>query len=378
MEAFDYVRWNKERYAKDQEELQLTLEALSGSLLSKIETLHKQQSSLGFIRDALDQVTRTRLVRDPFNRNSESFLVQYNPVRELRRQGAGRKSPPEGYKSVNGGCFLCTQNIEWQQYGLEMSYEFPVNEGQYAVLCNPFPFMPMHVTIASKLHEPQTWLEGDSSQDSSQRLGRIIRDLLTIVGQTPKCIGLYNGVNAGASIPQHRHYHLFSRIQGSEPFAIEKLAQSKLDRRTNPPFCLDEYPIISVFFHGDIDVIVKQAVEFYEAWEESCGSSLNISANIIATISLRPQAESKFDVYFIPRNQQFSISLGRSEVVGGLEVMGEIALSKSEEYKRIKEGTLSYIDVVTMLKSVEAPEAASLIEALGKTLHFGRRSSDHR
>lgn len=376
METFDSVRWNKERYARDQEELQKALDAAPVSLLNKIEMLHGQQTSLGFIRDALDQVTRTRLVRDPFNRNSESFLIQYNPVRELRRQGAGRKSPPEGYNSINGGCFLCAQNIEWQQYGLEMGYEFSVNDGRYVVLCNPFPFMPLHVTIASKQHELQTWLEGDSSQDSSQRLGRIIRDLLMIVGQTPNCIGLYNGVNAGASIPLHRHYHLFSRIKGSEPFAIEKLAQSKLDRRTNPPFCLDEYPIISVFFHGDIDMIVKQAVEFYEAWEESCGSSQNISANIIATISLRPQSENKFDVYFVPRNQQFSISLGRSEVVGGLEVMGEIALSKPEENKRIKEGTLSYIDVATMLKSVEAPEAASLIDALGKTLHFGRRSSD--
>lgn len=376
MEAFDIVRWNKERYARDQKELQTVLEEASGTLRNKIEMLHGQQSSIGFIRDALDQVTRTRLVRDPFNRNSESFLVQYNPVRELRRQGAGRKSPPEGYKSINGGCFLCTQNIEWQQYGLEMSYEFSVNEGRYAILCNPFPFMPMHVTIASKNHEPQTWLEGDPTQDPSQRLGRIIRDLLTIVGQTPECIGLYNGVNAGASIPLHRHYHLFSRIKGSEPFAIEKLAQSKLDRRTNPPFCLDEYPIISVFFHGDIDMIVRQAVEFYEAWEESCGSSLNISANIIATISLRPHAEKKFDVYFVPRNQQFSISLGRSEVVGGLEVMGEIALSKPEEYARIKEGTLSYDAIVTMLKSVEAPEAASLIEALSRTLYFGRRSTD--
>lgn len=380
METFDSVRWNKERYARDQEALQKALDTMDGTLADKIRALHRQQTSIGFIRDLLKDVYRARLVEDPRNPNSRAFMIQYNPAREMRRQGAGRSLPPTGYESVNGGCFLCAQNIEWQQCGLEMGYKFPIGKRNYIAWCNPFPFMPNHVTIAAEEHKPQTWLYGNTEMEAGERLGRIIEDLLLIADQMPNFIILYNGDNAGASNKKHRHYHGFERVEGSESFAIEKHAYLELDRRIQPPFPLNHYPMTSIFFHGDVQSIVDDAVGFYESWEASCGSSVNISANIIGTKTQRKEkgTESALDLHFVPRNQQFSVSVGRSEVVGGLEVMGEIALSKPEEFARVTNGTMKYEDVVMMLKSVEAPEATSLIQAMQLSLHRDRRMTGRR
>lgn len=371
MSSFDIVQWNKERYARDQAALQAALDAMGGSLGERIAVLHHQQSSIGFIKDALDQVVRCRF-EDPEHQD-RSILVQYNPVRELRRLGAGRKIAPAGYDSVNGGCFLCPENIEWQQSGLEMGYRFQIGERSYIAWCNPFPFMPYHVTISSVVHEPQSWLVGDPEK-SGERLARILRDLMNIVGQTPDFIGFYNGLGAGASIPQHLHYHFFKRTPGSEPFALEKTAQWSINQGIAAPFHAKPYPITSIYFQGDADTIIEQAVAFYDEWENSCGSTENISANIIAT----PFKDGTYALYFTPRNRQFSISAGRAEPVAGLEVLGEIALSRQEEYLRLTSGQMQFDELTKMLKSVEAPEAASLVRALQSTFRFGRRSTDRR
>lgn len=109
--SFDVIQWNKERYARDQKDIQERLDAMPGVLGDRIVALHEQQSASGFIKDGLDQVLRCRIL-DPVSVANPSFTVQYNPTRELRRVGAGRQKPPSGYKSENGGCFLCTENIE--------------------------------------------------------------------------------------------------------------------------------------------------------------------------------------------------------------------------------------------------------------------------
>lgn len=253
-----------------------------------------------------------------------------------------------------------------------MAYRFKVNERNYVVLCNPFPFMPTHVTIASARHEPQSWLEGENSDDPSATLSCLVKDLLSIIEQSPGFIGFYNGLGAGASIPGHRHYHVFRRPAEGQLFAAEQVARAS-DRRIPSPILLEGYPITCLYFNGDVASIVDSMLEFYDAWHRECASSETISVNITATHSVA----RGFELYFVPRNRQYSISAGRAEVVGGLEVFGEIALSREDEFTRLKSGQFTYDSIFRMLKSVEAPEAAALITAMKRVLHFGRRLSDH-
>jgi hypothetical protein len=370
----DLCQWNYERYLRDQAWLQKTLEGVPGTLADRISLLHEQQLHVGFIRDPLSDVKRCRLV-DPGDRRV-SFLTQYNPRRSDRASGAGRKDPPNSFKSVNNGCFLCKENIFWQQCGLEMGYRFTVNDRPYIVWCNPFPLMRTHVTIASEVHEPQTWVIEDSHEGSRQRAERIIQDLLAIAAQSPEFIVFYNGIGAGASIPAHLHYHAFQRSPGQEPFPLEKVAIRQL-KDYEAPFEVDPYPITSVFYQGDANQITEGASGFLDAWTRICGSSANLSANIIATQTPRrpnsgPLSVEKptFDLYFIPRNREYLISSGRIENVGGLETLGEIAFSNEKEFKRLTSGEIDFAYVRRMLMSVEAPEAVTLIEQCRKTLKF--------
>ncbi len=368
----DLSPWNFERYQRDQEWLQAALDGMDGTLADRISVLHAQQLAVGFIKDPLSDVKRCRLVH-PTDRRL-SFTTQYNPRRSQRSAGAGRREPPHGFKSVNNGCFLCQENIFWQQCGLEMGYKFDVNARAYFVWCNPFPLMRNHVTISSAIHEPQTWVE-DTYEGSRLKSERIIQDLLSVVGLAPGYVGFYNGLGAGASIPGHLHYHLFERSPGHEPFPLEKVALRQSKEDIAPPFLVEPYPITSVYFRGEAELIREQAVNFLDEWTKVCGSSANLSANIIATQTIQRNAsdsQQEFDLYFVPRNREYLISSGRVEVVGGLEALGEIAFSSEAEYQRLTAGEIDFDYVRRMLMSVEAPEAYTLIERNRSTLSFSR------
>ena len=365
-EPFNYSEWNYKRYLRDQQELQAYLDALPGTLADRVIALHDQQLDIGFIRDKLESVHRTNLVNP---NGEESFIAQYNPKRALRFAGYGRKDPPNGVVPINGGCFLCAENIYWQQFGLEMGYRFAVNGRDYIAWCNPFPFMQRHVTIASATHEPQTWIGEDDL--NRERAHRLIDDQLAIAEQMPNFVIFYNGDGAGASIKGHRHYHGFLRSFGQEPFPLEKSAIAQLNSG-EPPFEVHSYPITSIYCQDDKSVICDQAVNFIDDWTETCGSSKHLSANVIASTELKPRTTEVdyHKLFFTPRNTYYSTASGRSETIAGLEVLGEIAFSQEEEYRRLIAGQIDYQYVRQMLRSVEAPEAHALLARKRGRLHL--------
>lgn len=363
--AIEFSQWNQGRYERDQQELQKILDDAGANLGEKICLLVEQQLNCGFIKDDLRGVRRCRLVCE--QNRSIAFLAQYNPKRAERHAGAGRKNPPTGAQVVNGGCFLCRSNIYWQQCGLEMGYRFEVNGRQYWVWCNPFPLMPVHITIATDIHEPQSWLEDQPTDGDQPRAQRIIDDLLEIVAQTPQFIGFYNGLGAGATIPSHLHFHFFKRPEGQEPYPLEKAALKQKKAESKPPFKVEPYPITCVYFHGHKTKIIEQAVHFFNEWTEVCGSSINLSANVIATLD-KADPSPNYHLYIVPRNMHFSISPGRTETVGGFEVLGEIAFCYDSEKIRLDSGGIDYDTVSRILMAVEAPESHTLITKLQTTL----------
>ena len=112
---------SKEKYSEVWKDLNRELREIErngGGLPAALEALASQQRTRGFIKDDLQSVRRYRFVHpdDP----ARFFVVQYNPVRALRFGGAGTSTPPAGTAVKHGGCFLCRDNIRWQQRGVLM------------------------------------------------------------------------------------------------------------------------------------------------------------------------------------------------------------------------------------------------------------------
>ena len=89
-------------------------------------------------------------------------------------------------------CFLCPDNLPPAQRGIPC-------DGEFLVLCNPFPIFPEHFTISSLRHTPQL------IRDSFPSLVQLTREL------GARYTVLYNGPRCGASAPDHLHFQAGNR-----------------------------------------------------------------------------------------------------------------------------------------------------------------------
>ena len=219
------TEFNKKKYSEIWTELNRRLkhvERTDGGLAAALEALSNQQREQGFIQDDLPLVRRYRFAHpeDP----TRSFIAQYNPVRALRFEGAGCSTPPAGTGVKHDGCFLCRDNIEWQQSGVELGYEIDVDRTRYVAWMNPYPLMPLHCVIASNDHIPQAWCTNGAA-GICLSIEKILEDLVTLSERLPGYVGFYNGTGAGASIPGHFHFQFFKRRASDASFPLEVAAR---------------------------------------------------------------------------------------------------------------------------------------------------------
>ena len=113
--------------------------------------------------------------------------VQFNPGRLI---STSAKVDAASIKERK--CFLCAENLPPAQRGIPC-------DGEYIVLCNPFPIFPEHFTIPSLHHTPQL------IRDSFAALLRLTRELGS------RYTVLYNGPRCGASAPDHLHFQAGNR-----------------------------------------------------------------------------------------------------------------------------------------------------------------------
>jgi hypothetical protein len=151
------------------------------NLQKEIEVLFaSQQQDWEQLRNAVEQMKSIR--RKSFRWGSDFAVnVELNPAR-LRSATAKR----EKAEIEKRPCFLCETNRPKVQKGI------PFLE-KYIILCNPFPILQQHVTIALHSHVPQ-------------RIRRKMDDMLRLVESLPNHIVFYNGAKSGASAPDHFHF----------------------------------------------------------------------------------------------------------------------------------------------------------------------------
>jgi ATP adenylyltransferase/5',5'''-P-1,P-4-tetraphosphate phosphorylase II len=147
--------------------------------------LQQQRGVWELLRKGYDslQSVKTRV----FEFDGFQVKVQFNPG---RMTSTAAKVDPNSIRERK--CFLCTDNLPPAQRGISC-------DGDYLVLCNPFPIFPEHFTIASLHHTPQV------IRDSFPAFLQITREL------GARYTVFYNGPRCGASAPDHLHFQAGNR-----------------------------------------------------------------------------------------------------------------------------------------------------------------------
>ena len=128
----------------------------------------------------LDDVQTRELSTDTL-----TLSAQWNPAR-IRSTGAKIDA-----KSISERpCFLCQKNRPHQQMHRTV-------DGDYELLVNPFPILPVHFTLPTLRHQPQ-------------RIQPMYGELLRLAERNADLTLLYNGPHCGASAPDHAHLQAVS------------------------------------------------------------------------------------------------------------------------------------------------------------------------
>lgn len=326
--------------------LQSELERLhrSGGLALALRGLHRHQVASGFIRDELKEVQRFEFTSP--DEAPAYFSVQFNPARARRFAGRGLDQPPAGAISTHGGCFLCPNNIAWQQQGAEKGYRIGLGQNAFVIWMNPFPLASGHAIVATEEHLPQHWDPVD------QPIGQLVDELTELACQVPGWISFYNGVGAGASIEGHRHFHVMPRTSGLKPLPIELAAErfsGAQDTGRGPARVTGHYPIDFVHWRGPAQVVQAGARQWLCGWQERHADNHDATANLMACYASNRE---QLDLYFVPRVRSRSRAEGFSGVIGSFEAMGEIICSTEQERIQIESGQVDYRRIHQLLATV--------------------------
>jgi hypothetical protein len=155
---------------------------LSDSVAALIEDQKRAWPLLRAGYEALAQV-QTR----PLDVRGSRVVLQHNAGR-LRNTTADVAAAAAGERP----CFLCVASLPPEERGIAFGDEL-------VVLCNPFPILERHLSIAHRAHVPQ-------------RLAGQVGLLLALAESLgPDFFVLYNGPRCGASAPDHLHFQACSR-----------------------------------------------------------------------------------------------------------------------------------------------------------------------
>jgi diadenosine tetraphosphate (Ap4A) HIT family hydrolase len=324
------------------------IESQTGDLRAVFAALNEHQIETGFLRNGQNAVERFSFCHPEFG--SRCLRIQYNPSRAKRFRGAGIQTPPEQVASLHDGCFLCPDNIEWQQQCRQYGYDLEINGRQFIAWMNPFPILPGNLVVASREHTGQEW----SLYPGGQREpAQIIADIVDLVARAPGYAGFYNGVNAGASNPGHLHYQLIRPPQGHGPFPLEvEAVAARSEQQGNSRWRLGSYPLESMHWHGAPGAIIENAADWVSRWADRQAEPESLTANIVA---ISDGHGPEVSLFFVPRDRQKSQAGGFAGKVGGLEVLGELIFTTSEEQEMLESGQLNYFSLEKVLSKVGAP-----------------------
>lgn len=147
--------------------------------------------------------------------------IQWNPAR-IRSTGA----VVDRDTILKRECFLCRSNRPAEQCVLN------IHSG-WEMLVNPYPIFPIHLTIVSESHVPQS---------------DVPDDIVAISEKLPGMAVFFNGAKAGASAPDHMHLQAVLKDELPLLRLVEKIHKSECsDLKTSMQFGIN---LPFLFFSG--------------------------------------------------------------------------------------------------------------------------------
>lgn len=108
------------------------------------------------------------------------LVLQYNPSRAVSAAAA-----VDAASVAARPCFLCAANRPVEQIAGNAL-------GTMELLVNPYPILPLHFTLPTRVHTPQLLMP-------------MYADMLNLAAMWPGMVLFYNGAKCGASAPDHAH-----------------------------------------------------------------------------------------------------------------------------------------------------------------------------
>jgi hypothetical protein len=264
--------------------------------------LEQQKGVWELLRNGYDtlRTVRTRA----FEFDGFQIKVQFNPGRLTSTVAKVDAASIKVRK-----CFLCTENLPPAQRGIPC-------DGEYLVLCNPFPIFPEHFTISSVRHTPQL------IRDSFAALLQLTRDLGS------RYTVFYNGPRCGASAPDHLHFQAGNRshlpIDAEYDLVKEKLGSRLVRSGVLHAYAFEDYLRRHVAFESPDATLLQRAFgALYEvlqdggpAGEEPMMNILGFYTNGEWRIHVFPRAKHRPAFYFKEGDEKLLISPAAVELGG--------------------------------------------------------------
>ncbi len=246
---------------------------------------------------------------------TSTMKVQWNPARIV---STGAKIDKQTL--AERPCFLCEQNRPKEQVKKSI-------DGQYELLVNPYPILPIHFTIPSVKHEPQLIRNSYS-------------EIHKLLSEYPSMMVFYNGPKCGASAPDHAHFQ-----GGTSGVLPLQMAWQRLSRNLKPILNLndeegisliEEYPCPALLIHSKSEYSDEQLfIRLYEALPLPEGEPEPMM-NIVSWRHdtdyysvVFPRKKHRPDCYYKEGDEQFIIS------PGALDMSGFIVTPRKEDFERL-------------------------------------------
>ncbi|MBQ6916261.1 MAG: DUF4922 domain-containing protein [Prevotella sp.] len=274
---------------------------------------------------------------------ASTFKVQWNPARIV---STGAKIDKQTL--AERPCFLCEQNRPKEQVK-------KIFDGQFDLLVNPYPILPIHFTIPSVKHEPQL-------------IRKAYVEIHKLLTEYPSMMVFYNGPKCGASAPDHAHFQA-----GTSGILPLQKAWQRLSRNLKPILKLndeesisliEEYPSPALLIYSKSEYSDEQLfIRLYEALPMPEGEPepmLNIvswrhDADYYSVVF--PRKKHRPDCYYKDGDEQFIIS------PGALDMAGFIVAPRKEDFERLTpEIALAILNEVSLSNS-ELQQVISKLQA---------------
>ena len=241
--------------------------------------------------------------------------VQWNPAR-IRSTGA----KIDARSLAERPCFLCAENRPKEQI-------HRVVDGKYELLVNPFPILPVHFTLPTLRHQPQS-------------IGPMYGEILRLLEKDAGLTILYNGPKCGASAPDHAHLQAVSTgilpLQKNWQRLSRHLVEVVKKEEDSGIWFVADYPVAAFLVRGNSqeshERLFKSLYACLPQREDETEPMMNIIAwrqgDTMLSVVL-PRRQHRPACYTAEGEEQYIISPGAVDM-GGL-----LITPREEDFRKI-------------------------------------------